>query len=83
LAAQQIQTLLGRLPPEKQIPIFVFDAGYDPVELALSLGQTEAAVLVRLRAGRCFYTAPRSILWQKEARYASGVNRQEILHKGE
>lgn len=58
LAAQQIQGLLGRLSPREQVPIFVFDAGYDPVELALALGEARAAVLVRLRAGRCFYTAP-------------------------
>ena len=58
LAAQQIKTLLQRLPRSERVPIFVFDAGYDSVELALSLGDARAAVLVRLRAGRCFYANP-------------------------
>jgi hypothetical protein len=43
-------------------PWFVFDAGYDSVQLALALSlalaEVRAAILVRLRAGRSFYTDP-------------------------
>jgi hypothetical protein len=39
-------------------PLFVFDAGYDPVQLATGLGDARAAILVRLRKGRCFYSDP-------------------------
>jgi hypothetical protein len=33
VAAEQVKALLGRLPREEAIPLFVFDAGYDPVRL--------------------------------------------------
>jgi hypothetical protein len=48
------------LPADSLLPWFVFDAGYDPVQLSLSqaLGDAHAAILVRRRAGRCFYAAP-------------------------
>ena len=39
-------------------PLFVFDAGYDPVQLTHGLAGVPAAILVRLRAGRCFYADP-------------------------
>jgi hypothetical protein len=39
-------------------PLFVFDAGYDPVPLSLGLAATRAAILVRLRSDRCFYADP-------------------------
>lgn len=43
------------------MPISVFDAGYDPLQLAQALGEARAGLLVQLRAGRCFYadTTPR------------------------
>jgi hypothetical protein len=56
-AALQIKRLLPRLPTAA-IPLFVFDAGYDPLQLALDLGEAPVATLVRLRAGRCFYADP-------------------------
>jgi DDE superfamily endonuclease len=58
VAAAQVATLAARLPTDGPIPIFVFDAGYDPLQLALALGETRAAILVRLRRGRCFYADP-------------------------
>src|SRR5258707_1585684 len=58
LAAQQITAFLPQLPPEGALPWFVFDAGYDPVQLTQALGQTPVGILVRLRAGRCFYADP-------------------------
>jgi hypothetical protein len=36
------------------VPLFVFDAGYDPVKLQQGLEEKRAQILVRLRAGRCF-----------------------------
>jgi hypothetical protein len=57
VAITQVHALLQRLPAG-QAPLFVFDAGYDPVQLGQGLAGTGAAILVRLRAGRCFYADP-------------------------
>jgi hypothetical protein len=57
-AAEQITAFVPHLPPESPLPWFVFDAGYDPVQLTQALGQARAAILVRLRAGRCCYADP-------------------------
>ncbi len=59
VAAEQIKALVRRRPdPNPPAPLFVFDAGYDPVKLAVGLGDTRAAILVRLRSDRCFYADP-------------------------
>jgi DDE superfamily endonuclease len=61
VAAEQIIAFLAHLPsahPDGPVPWFVFDAGYDPVQLTQALGQTRAAIVVRLRAGRCCYADP-------------------------
>ena len=58
VAVEQIKTLLQRRPVFGVAPLFVFDAGYDPLQLADELGDAPAAILVRLRRGRCFYTHP-------------------------
>jgi hypothetical protein len=55
---QQIKALLGRSPIEGAIPVFVFDAGYDPVKLQQGIEGSACQILVRLRAGRCFYADP-------------------------
>jgi DDE superfamily endonuclease len=57
-AALMIRRLVRRLPAEGPVPHFVFDAGYDPLHLALALASTRAAILVRLRRDRCFYADP-------------------------
>jgi hypothetical protein len=57
-AATQITALLARLPAGGPVPLFVFDAGYDPVQLALDLADIRVATLVRLRKDRCFYADP-------------------------
>ena len=57
VAITQVRALVGRLPAG-QAPLFVFDAGYDAVQLGQGLARTCAAILVRLRAGRCFYADP-------------------------
>lgn len=60
VAAEQVKgLLLRRLPQrEEKAPLFVFDAGYDPVQLQQGLEYCRAQILVRLRAGRCFYADP-------------------------
>ncbi len=59
VAAGQVVALLDRLlESEGGVPLFVFDAGYDPVQLQRGLAGRRAAILVRLRAGRCFYADP-------------------------
>ncbi|CAA9554457.1 MAG: hypothetical protein AVDCRST_MAG59-2038, partial [uncultured Thermomicrobiales bacterium] len=58
VAADQIADVVGHLPAEGPAPLFVFDAGYDPVQLTQGLGAVPAAILVRLRSGRCFYADP-------------------------
>jgi hypothetical protein len=55
VAARQVKALAARVPVGGSVPIFVFDAGYDALHLALELGDARAALLVRLRRGRCFY----------------------------
>jgi hypothetical protein len=57
-AARQIRALLGRLGAGGPVPWFVFDAGYDSAQLSLDLAEARVAVLVRLRADRCFYADP-------------------------
>jgi hypothetical protein len=59
VAAEQIKRLLDRAPGQcGASPLFVFDAGYDPVQLQTGMEGWNAQILVRLRAGRCFYADP-------------------------
>ncbi len=48
VAATQIRALLKRRPQHTALPIFVFDAGYDAVQLAQLLGNEPLGLLVRL-----------------------------------
>jgi hypothetical protein len=58
VAAEQVRGLVGRLPPKNAAPLFVFDAGYDPVRLQRRLEACRAQILVRLHSGRTFYAQP-------------------------
>ncbi|MDP9412054.1 MAG: transposase [Actinomycetota bacterium] len=59
VAAEQVEALLSsRLEEGEAVPLFVFDAGYDPVKLQRALEETPCQILVRLRAGRRFYGDP-------------------------
>src|ERR687884_2321760 len=58
VATEQVKALLGRLGREESVPLFVFDAGYDPVKLQQGLEGYPCQILVRLRAGRRFYGDP-------------------------
>ena len=57
VAVEQIRALVSQRPVGST-PLFVFDAGYDSAQLTQGLGEVAAAVLVRLRADRCFYADP-------------------------
>jgi hypothetical protein len=54
----QVRSLVGRLPAGDEVPLFVFDAGYDPIRVGHGLADTRAQVLVRIRNDRVFYTDP-------------------------
>jgi len=54
----QIRRLVERLGEEGDVPVFVFDAGYDPVGLAHGLEGTRAQILCRIREDRVFYADP-------------------------
>lgn len=61
VAAAQIRSWHSQAPPaapDAPLPIFSFDAGYDAVQLTLALHDMPICLLVRLRAGRCFYADP-------------------------
>jgi DDE superfamily endonuclease len=54
----QVRELTGRLGPAAQAPVFVFDAGYDPIALTHELADVRACLAVRIRDDRVFYTRP-------------------------
>ena len=61
-ASEQILALSGRLGGQRsthgKAPLFVFDAGYDPVRLQSNLEDCSAQILVRLHSTRTFYADP-------------------------
>jgi hypothetical protein len=62
VAVKQVKGLLGRLGKEESVPLFVFDAGYDPVKVQQGLEGYPCQILVRLRAGRVASTLIRASL---------------------
>ncbi len=62
VAAEQVKAFLSLLAEEEEeeraAPLFVFDAGYDPVKVQQGLEGAPCQILVRLRAGRRFYGDP-------------------------
>ena len=54
----QVGDLVGLLGDDGPVPLFVFDAGYDPIGLGAGLADTRAQVLVRIRSDRLFYPDP-------------------------
>jgi hypothetical protein len=57
-AVAQITALIAQQPASAATPLFVFDAGYDSAHLTQALAKIPVAILVRLRADRCFYADP-------------------------
>ena len=54
----QVKGLVELLPASGAVPLFVFDAGYDPIALGAGLEGTRAQALVRIRGDRVFYPDP-------------------------
>ncbi len=59
----QVERLVPLLPASREVPLFVFDAGYDCVGLAEGLADVRCEVLVRISSSRVFHPdpAPREI----------------------
>jgi hypothetical protein len=61
IAAEQVRSFVRRSVPSRRrdvTPLFVFDAGYDPVKVQQGLEGCPCQILLRLRAGRRFYGDP-------------------------
>lgn len=58
IAVEQIVGFVSHRPADGATPLFVFDAGYDSAQVTRGLETLPVAVLVRLRADRCFYADP-------------------------
>lgn len=58
ITVRQVQDLVGRLRATQTRPVFVFDAGYDPIALTHQLAGAAANLVVRIRDDRVFYTDP-------------------------
>ena len=58
VTAGQVEDLVARLGATRTTPVFVFDAGYDPVALTHHLADTAASLVVRIRDDRVFHTDP-------------------------
>lgn len=54
----QVQRLVGLLPEDKEVPLFVFDAGYDAASLSEALADVRCEVLVRISSARVFHHDP-------------------------
>jgi hypothetical protein len=54
----QVRRLVDLLPSDGEVPMFVFDAGYDPIAISAGLADTRVQVLVRIRSDRVFYADP-------------------------
>jgi hypothetical protein len=54
----QVKRLVGLLGSDLNVPMFVFDAGYDGIALGHGLRSTRAEVLVRIASTRVFHPDP-------------------------
>ncbi|MGH9028747.1 MAG: NF041680 family putative transposase [Acidimicrobiales bacterium] len=52
---EQLRRLLGLLPSEGEVPLFVLDAGYDPIAIGHDLAEQRCEVCCRIRDDRVFY----------------------------
>lgn len=55
---EQVQRLVGLLPDDGAVAMFVFDAGYDPIAIGDGLADSRAQALVRIRSDRVFHPDP-------------------------
>jgi hypothetical protein len=56
---EQVKRLVDLLPDDGDVPLFVFDAGYDGIALGHGLHDTRAQVLVRIASTRVFHLDPK------------------------
>jgi hypothetical protein len=56
----QVRGLVGLLPGSGEVPLFVFDAGYDGVAIGHDLADVRCEVLCRIRDDRVFHGNPAS-----------------------
>jgi len=68
VAAEQVKALHRRLSPTSTAPLFVFDAGYDVTARTHALRDKPVALLVRLRADRCFYAVAPAVAGPRNGR---------------
>ena len=54
----QIRDLVGLLDDDGDVPMFVLDAGYDPIAISHELAATRTQVLCRIRDDRVFHGQP-------------------------
>ena len=52
----QLRRLLALLPTDGEVPLFVFDAGYDPIGIGHDLATSRCEILCRIRDDRVFHT---------------------------
>jgi hypothetical protein len=55
---EQVRRLVGLLGGEGEVPLFVFDAGYDPIATGHDLADVRCETLTRIRDDRVFYEDP-------------------------
>ena len=55
VTAEQIRRLVGLLPADKEVPLFVFDAGYNPIAIGHDLAEERCECLTRIRDDRVFF----------------------------
>lgn len=55
---EQVRGLVDRLDGTNEVPLFVFDAGYDPIAIGHELTGVACEVLCRIRDDRVFHTDP-------------------------
>jgi hypothetical protein len=58
VTVEQIRRVVGLLAGEGEVPLFVFDAGYDPIAIGHDLNDVRCETLTRIRDDRVFYTDP-------------------------
>ena len=55
---EQIRRLVGLLPDDGEVPLFVFDAGYNPIAIGHHLAEERCECLTRIRDDRVFFADP-------------------------
>lgn len=55
---EQVRRLVGLLGDDGDVPMFVFDAGYDPIAIGAALADVRAQTLVRISSKRVFHPDP-------------------------